>query len=189
MTTALPRGEIIQQLDGTYELFPLPTDSDTLLSLLQDCLAEWQHIRIGLLNPGAVWEIKPPCQPRIGLLDGYITVDFHEWHLHLCIGEHKSAPPDVARVRRTARAELYRRLNPEGQPTSWGSGCSTEPDSSRLPCCFPILTWTNTRTTWKNPTGSVYTCGTGCGRNTCPKAPTSLTVPLPDFSTADDRHA
>ena len=120
MATALPRGEIIQQLDGTYELFPLPTDSDTLFSILEDCLAEWQRIRIGLLNPGAVWEIKPPCEPRIGFLDGYITVDFQEWHLHLCIGEHKSAAPEVARVRRTARAELYRRLNPDGQPTSWG---------------------------------------------------------------------
>ena len=120
MTTALPRGEIIQQLDGTYELFPLPTDPDTLFSILKDCLAEWQHIRIGLLNPGAVWEIKPPRVPHIGFLDGYITVDFEEWHLHLCIGEHKSAPPEVARVRRTARAEMYRRLNPEGQPTSWG---------------------------------------------------------------------
>ena len=122
MTTAqpLPRGEIIQQLDGTYELFPVPTDQDTLYGILTDCLAEWENIRIGLLIPGAVWEIKPPRPPRTGFLDGYLTVDFDEWHLHLCIGEHTSAPPEVARLRRTARAELYRRLNPDHQPTSWG---------------------------------------------------------------------
>ena len=122
MTAAdpLPRGEIIQQLDGTYELFPLSAEEDTLFGILNDCLEEWRHIRIGLLIPGAVWEIKPPSQPRIGFLDGYFTVDFQQWHLHLCIGEQKSAPPEVARLRRSARAEFYRRLNPDQQPTSWG---------------------------------------------------------------------
>ncbi len=115
-----PRGEIIQQMDGTYELFPLPTDTETLRSILDDCLAEWKHIRIGMLVPGAVWEIKPPCPPCLGFLDGYLTVDFREWHLHLCIGEQRSAPPEVAQLRRTARAEMYRRLNPSQQPTSWG---------------------------------------------------------------------
>ena len=122
MTTAnpLPRGEITQQLDGTYELFPLPTDEEILSGILRDCLAEWANIRIGLLIPGAVWEIKPPREPRIGYLDGYLTVDFQEWHLHLCIGASKSSPPEVARLRRATRAELYRRLNPDHQPTSWG---------------------------------------------------------------------
>ena len=66
----------------------------------------------GILVPGAVWEIKPPREPRIGFLDGYVTVDFQEWHLHLCIGEQASAPPEVAHQRRTNRAELYRRLKP-----------------------------------------------------------------------------
>ena len=31
-STSLPRGEIMQQMDGTYEIFPLPTDDDTLLA-------------------------------------------------------------------------------------------------------------------------------------------------------------
>ena len=119
-TAFLSRGEIIQQLDGVYEIFPLPTDEDTLLAVVKDCLAEWENIRIGVLVPGAVWEIKPPREPRIGFLDGYVTVDFQEWHLHLCIGEQTSAPPEVAQQRRTNRAELYRRLNPDQQPTSWG---------------------------------------------------------------------
>ena len=46
-----PRGEIIQQLDGIYELFPVPTDQDTLYGILTDCPAEWERIRIGLLIP------------------------------------------------------------------------------------------------------------------------------------------
>ena len=119
-STPLPRGEIFQQMDGTYEVFPLPTDQDTLLAVIEDCLQEWEHIRIGPLIPGAVWEIKPPRPPRIGTLDGYVTLDFQDWHCHICIGEQQAAPPEVARHRRTARAELYRRLNPQMQPTSWG---------------------------------------------------------------------
>ena len=118
--TSLPRGEIIQQMDGTYELFPVSAEEETLLNIVKDCLKEWEHIRIGPLIPGAVWEIKPPGPPRFGFLDGYITMDFQSWHCHLCIGETKSAPPEVAKHRRTARAELYRRLNPYSQPTSWG---------------------------------------------------------------------
>jgi hypothetical protein len=70
--------------------------------------------------PGTVWEIKAPCQPRVGFLDGYVTLDFQDWHCHLCIGQSKAASPEVARHRRTSRAELYRRLNPDLQPTSWG---------------------------------------------------------------------
>ncbi len=119
-TDSFPRGDIIQQMDGVYELFPVPTDEATLSAMIQDCLQEWRHIHIGPLIPGAVWEIRPPCQPRFGVRDGYLTVDFQDWHLHLCIGESRAAPPEVARHRRTARAELYRRLNPDQQPTSWG---------------------------------------------------------------------
>ena len=119
-TGSFPRGDIIQQLDGIYEIFTLSTDEDTLLQVIKDCLQEWEHIRIGVLIPGAVWEIRPPRQPRIGTLDGYVTMDFQDWHCHICIGESKSAPPEVAKQRRTDRAELYRRLNPDRQPTSWG---------------------------------------------------------------------
>jgi len=71
--TPLPRDEIIQQMDGIYELFPVPPEQETLLAIIKNCLTKWEHIRIGPLIPGAVWEIKPPCPPRIGFQDGYVT--------------------------------------------------------------------------------------------------------------------
>ena len=107
MTTAqpLPRGEIVQQMDGTYELFPVPTDQDTLYGILTDCLAEWERIRIGLLIPGAVWEIKPPRPPRTGFLDGYLTVDFRgvapaPVHRRAHVGPARGRPPAPHRPRR-----------------------------------------------------------------------------------------
>ena len=54
------------------------------------------------------------------MLDGYATVDFRDWHFHICIGKHEGATPELAKVRQTSRAELYRQLNREGEPTSWG---------------------------------------------------------------------
>jgi hypothetical protein len=59
------------------------------------------------------------------MMDGYLTVGFGVPHFHICIGEHKGAQaspvsPELARHRRTARAELYRRISRDGTPVSWG---------------------------------------------------------------------
>lgn len=110
---------VVEPGTGTVEIFPLSTDEETLVSLLHDCFDEWEHIHFGPLIQGAAWEIRAPVQPRITMLDGYATVHFGDWHFHICIGEHREAEPEVARIRRTARAELYRTLL-DGTPTSWG---------------------------------------------------------------------
>ena len=87
----------------------------------------WQVIQFGPLIQGAAWEIRAANAPeKVTLYDGYITVDFGTWHFHLCIGattgsrSHPTAP-ELAAHRRTARAELYRQLQTDGTPNSWGS--------------------------------------------------------------------
>jgi len=120
--------ERMREADGaTVEVFALPTDERSLETLLRELFEEhWQHITFGPLVQGAAWEIRAPGAPRrVGMLDGYLTVNFGPWHFHLCIGAHKGtpsnpAPPALARHRRTARAELYRRLDRSGAPVSWG---------------------------------------------------------------------
>jgi hypothetical protein len=111
---------------GTVELFPLPTDETTLLAVITDVFDRWwQQVRFGPIIQGAAWEIRAPGPAkRISTLDGYVTVDLGDWHFHVCIGEHTGHPgsgvePEIARVRRCARAELYRVLH-RGAPTSWG---------------------------------------------------------------------
>ena len=78
-------------MDVTYELFPVPPDQEALLAIIKDCLKKWEHIRIGPLIPGAIWETM------VGFQDGYPTMDFGSWHCHLTIGKTKSAPPNVAK--------------------------------------------------------------------------------------------
>ncbi|SHK79870.1 hypothetical protein SAMN05443637_11278 [Pseudonocardia thermophila] len=107
--------------NGTLHVWPLPTDEDTLLSLVRDVFTEhWHHIFFGPLVQGAAWEVAAPNAPeRISVHDGYVTVDFGRWHFHLCIGEHTASGPELGAIRRCRRAEFYRRLS-DGVPTSWG---------------------------------------------------------------------
>ena len=106
----------------TEHIWPLPTDEATLLDLVTTVFTQhWDMVEFGVLVEGAAWEIAAPGPPRkIGMYDGYVTVDFGRWHFHLCIGEHTGAPPELARLRRCARAEMYRGLGSDGAPTTWG---------------------------------------------------------------------
>lgn len=126
ITEATPKR--IFEPDGTpLDIFSLPTDQESLEELLRDLFENhWHEITFGPIIQGAAWEIHADRAPtRIGLLDGYLTVAFGVTHFHICIGETKgprSKPtsPDLARRRRTARAELYRRIGRTCVPMSWG---------------------------------------------------------------------
>jgi hypothetical protein len=126
--TAETRSKRVTDPDGAIvEIHPLPTDEATLEALLRDLFEEhWDKITFGPLIQGAAWEFRATNAPtHIGMLDGYLTVAFGASHFHLCIGPHKGSrnnptPKALARHRRTARAELYRRLDKSGAPVSWG---------------------------------------------------------------------
>ncbi len=123
-----PRGRIVDEPgNGLVEMFSLDLDEQNLYALLRDLFERhWQNLVFGILIQGAAWEIRAPAAPkRISLLDGYLTVDFGAWHFHICIGAHKGTPQtptpaSLARIRRTARGELYRLLGPDGAPMTWG---------------------------------------------------------------------
>ena len=112
---------------GKVEIFPLSVAPDFLFELCRFLFEEhWHEIVFGSCVQGAVFEIAVDAAPKkVGVFDGYLTVDFGKWHFHLCIGENKGGPrnptpPELAAHRRTARAELYRNLSAEGTPRSWG---------------------------------------------------------------------
>jgi hypothetical protein len=127
-TKPKPLSERIVDPDGaTVEVFPLPTDEASLLELMRDLFANhWRDITFGPMVQGAAWEMRAAQAPsKLGVLDGYLTVAFGVPHFHICIGAHKGphnnpVSPELAHHRRTARAELYRRLKRDGTPVSWG---------------------------------------------------------------------
>ena len=129
---------------GTLEVFPLDTSEQRLFRLLEDIFENhWQTIVFGSMVQGAVFEIRAPNAPgRISLNDGYLTVDFGAWHFHVCIGLHKGVgkhpvEPALAAHRRTARAELYRHLDADGAPTSWGLRLFNGKDEQQMTVFLP----------------------------------------------------
>ncbi|MDJ1182110.1 DUF7676 family protein [Roseofilum casamattae] len=108
-----------------YEDFPCTIDvtGPLLYSLFQE---NWQDVQIGHVVEGSVLELEFTEPPKICILyDGYLTVVSPGWHLHLCLEEHLggplcTTPPELRQQRLIERASLYRRLNEEGQPRSWG---------------------------------------------------------------------
>ena len=144
MTTAT-RSQTVGDPDGaTVEIFPLPTDEGSLEELLRDLFEQhWDKITFGPLIQGAAWQIRAPHAPtQVGMLDGYLTVAFGISHFHLCIGPHKGTrssptPKALARHRRTARAELYRRLDKSGAPVSWGLRLFNGHDEQQITILLP----------------------------------------------------
>lgn len=124
---AQPPYTVVNAEGTAIECFPVRPDEEVLRPLLTDIYQQyWDGIHFGTEIQGAIWEMavdKPP--ERISMLDGYLTIDFGRWHAHICIGEHKGtkgnpATPELARLRRTSRAEFFRRLKADGSPNSWG---------------------------------------------------------------------
>ena len=133
------------EIDGTVvERFPVEPSEPILLGLITDIFQRyWDRIHFGACVQGGVWEITVDEAPKsIRMLDGYITVDFGRWHFHLCIGEHKGskgkpASPELARIRRTSRAEFYRQLQQDGTPNSWGFRMFNGDDDAQMTVFFP----------------------------------------------------
>ncbi len=127
-TNAVVTPKRIVEPDGAaLDVFSLPTDPASLEELIRDLFENhWREIVFGPIIQGAAWEIHADRAPtRISLLDGYLTVAFGVTHFHVCIGENKGSrrrptSPELAKLRRTSRAELYRRRNTSCVPMSWG---------------------------------------------------------------------
>lgn len=112
---------------GNLEILQLPHGEQELFELLTLVFDHWSEINFGILIQGSVLEIAPPGRPTsMKLLDGYLTVTFGEqMHFHLCIGDNfgsKKFPTSekLRKHRKASRAELYRILNPDLEPVSWG---------------------------------------------------------------------
>jgi hypothetical protein len=135
----------VVEADGALcDLFPLPVDEATLEALLRELFSDhWREITFGPIIQGAAYEFKAASQPTfIGTCDGYLTIAFGAPHFHICIGEHKGSAsnpvsPALARHRRTARAELYRRLDRTGAPVSWGLRLFNGAGEQQITILFP----------------------------------------------------
>ena len=110
--------------DGsTTEYFEVPVAGDHVERLMREVFEEhWAHVSAGPIIEGSAWEIRFTSRPKLSMLDGYLTVDPGSWHFHLCVNDHQAAPsPELARVRRVARAAFFRTEGGSCVPGSWES--------------------------------------------------------------------
>jgi hypothetical protein len=135
---------VVEEDGATLEIFALPTDAASLEALLRELFEQhWRDITFGPIIQGAAWEMRAAQAPdTVKMFDGYLTVAFGVPHFHICIGEHKGphndpTPPALARHRRTARAELYRRLSRDGTPVSWGLRLFNGKDEQQITVLLP----------------------------------------------------
>jgi nitrile hydratase accessory protein len=109
---------------GDTEIFPITVTETTVRGALDAMfLRWWPNIRFGPIIQGAVYELRAPHEPEMTMLDGYLTIGFEGWHVHLCVGEHVGPPghlvsPQLARQRLCTYAELAREFVDDA-PTSW----------------------------------------------------------------------
>ncbi len=115
-----PQGGTIE-----YEDFPATIDATgpMLYTLFQE---RWKEVQLGHVVEGSVLELELSEPPRLCVIyDGYLTVATQNWHMHLCLeehlgGPHCKTPEELRKQRLVSRGALYRRLNAEGEPRSWG---------------------------------------------------------------------
>ena len=108
-----------------YEFFDC--QGDVLACLAYTLFQEnWHQVGLGHLEQGSVLELEFHEAPKKCVLyDGYLTVITRDWHFHLCIEETLGGPNaetsiEVRQQRLISKGAFYRRINPEGEPRSWG---------------------------------------------------------------------
>lgn len=111
------------ELDGSStENFEVDVRGDRVERLMRELFtAHWAAITVGPLIQGAVFELRFTTPPRVGMLDGYLTVEAGPGHFHLCVNDHRDTPSaELAAVRRVARAAFFRTRGGGHTPMVWG---------------------------------------------------------------------
>lgn len=122
MSAEVTPSTVEREVDGsTIEYFGLDVRGDRIERLMTELFREhWAHLTVGPLIQGAVFEIRFTAAPKVGMLDGYMTVDLGPWHFHLCVNDHRESTPEAAAIRRVGRAAFFRSRGGGHTPTTWG---------------------------------------------------------------------
>ncbi len=145
-STVLIEKQTTHTSDGRIEeIWPLPLAEEFLVRLLTDVFENYHdRVAFGPLIPGAAYELKSPGKPvSVQLSNGYLTVHWGtKGHFHLCVGEARGttanpAAPDAIAHRKPGRAELYRRLDRDGLPVSWGFRMLNGHQEPQITIIFP----------------------------------------------------
>ena len=145
MVTAVSKQRVIGPDGRAEDVWALPTDEGFLRNLFTDLFENhYDQISWGPLLAGAAYELKAPRKPTsITYGDGYLTVHWGDkGHFHLCIGTIKvpAGRPNAEELiaeRKPARVELFRQLDRDGYPHTWGLRMFNGKNQPQIAIFFP----------------------------------------------------
>lgn len=137
--------EVKEHLDGTighYTYFDV--EQVDLVTLLTELYTEhWDKMLTAYIIQGAVFELFPTKPEKIGVVDGYLTVDTANWHIHLCLGYNRhnrarAENKDILReLRRVKKAAFVHTTRQSCTPESWSLQLWNGDDQPMIHLVFP----------------------------------------------------
>lgn len=135
----------VQDGGRTEHVWSLPVHETFLETFLRDLFENhYEGLTFGPIIQGAAYELRVPGPARsVTMMDGYMTVHWGKGgHFHLCLGANYGSktnpnPPELIAQRRPGRAELYRSLDKEGYPNSWGFRMFNGAGEQQITVFFP----------------------------------------------------
>jgi len=131
---------------GIGDLWPVIPREGVYREILEEVfLQHWNSVVSGPIIQGSAFEWRFRQAPRVGYLDGYLTVSEdgeHSPHFHVCVGEHHGTSyhpvsPELALWRKTSRAEFFRDSDSKCMAGSWGLRYFNGKDEQQLSVFFP----------------------------------------------------
>lgn len=141
----LVKNEVVENVDGTkseYTYFDAK-DVDVEAMLTEIYEKYWEQVTTTYVIQGAVFELFAKKPKKVGVLDGYLTVDTGDWHLHLCVGhnranraskEHKAKLQEIRQVKKGA---FIHQTNGTCTPESWSLRLWNGNDEQMINIIFP----------------------------------------------------
>lgn len=137
--------EILHKEDGTiWELTHFSGEDVNIAEMLTEIYTHhWQEIVTTYLIEGAVFELFPKEPKTVRIVDGYLTVETGDWHIHLCVGEIKGLRGTaeqkriVREMRRVKRGAFIHITNGTCTPESFGLGLWNGRDEQMVTILFP----------------------------------------------------
>lgn len=134
-----------KNLDGTISHYTyFQANEVNLEELLTELYTNhWHEIMTTYLAGGAVIELFPKKPEKIGMMDGYLTIDTGNWHLHLCIGKHrgnrakKEDKETLQQQRQATRGAFIHTTNGTCTPESWSLRLWNGKDVQMVNIIFP----------------------------------------------------
>jgi hypothetical protein len=141
----LVQNEIVENVDGTKSEFTYfnGQDIDVEAMLIDIYENHWDKVVTTYVIQGAVFELFSKKPEKVAVMDGYLTVDTGDWHIHLCVGKNRGNKASkenkqvLQEMRQVKRGAFVHQTNGTCTPESWSLRFWNGNDEQMVNIIFP----------------------------------------------------